>query len=138
MDKNPEAKTNRDEPARPANNGWLRSKGSGPRVALVTLVALLTLGFVLHVRWLASQPDLPGAVQRASSWLQMITGDNLAGVSLVFGPFVLVFAFVLGLLVHYGLPQVWQSARRFARPQVGRGGRLHLRPLHLRLALVQK
>jgi|GEM_PF-5681591 len=113
MQENLEAKTSEGVPPPAARNGgWLRNKEAGPRVALAILVALLTLGFVLHVRWLASQPDLSGAVQRAGSWLQLVSGDNLPGVSLVFGPFIALVAFVAGVLVHYGMPQVWQSARR--------------------------
>jgi hypothetical protein len=113
MDKNRGTKAD-DGASRQAapSGGWLRNKEAGPRAALATLVALLTLGFVLHVRWLASQPDLPRAVKRAGSWLQVVTGDDLPGVSLVFGPFIALVAFVAGVLVHYGMPQVWQSARR--------------------------
>lgn len=111
MDQDLNGKT---EPSSTEGRGTSRPAGTdmAPRIALAVLVALLIVGFAIHVRWLLSLHDLPEAVSKAGGWLRMLTGDDLPAVSLVIGPFVALLATVTGLLVHYGMPQVWQSARR--------------------------
>ena len=90
----------------------LQGKEMAPRIALGTLVALLVVGFTMHLRWLLSLPNLPEAFSKARSWLQVLRGNELLALTFVIGPFATLFAFVIGLLVRYGMPQVWQSARR--------------------------
>jgi hypothetical protein len=99
-------------PPRTADGSWLRGKDVGPRVSLAIFVALLTAGFALHVRWLLSEQKLSDAVLRASDWFRMLGDGSWPAVLLVFGPFLMLIAVVVGFLIHFGMPQVWQSARR--------------------------
>jgi hypothetical protein len=89
---------------------WFRGKEGGPRAALAALAALLTIGFALYARWLFSVEGPSDAIGRARAWLDVFSGENLAAVTLAFGPFAVLLALVIGLLVHYGMPQVWQTA----------------------------
>jgi hypothetical protein len=89
-----------------------KGQGVAPRVALAVAVALVVAGFALYLRWLLMEPTLGDAVLSADNWLKAFTKGNAAAVLLVLGPLVALLALVAGLLIHFGMPQVWQSARR--------------------------
>lgn len=89
-----------------------KGQGVAPRVALAVAVALLVAGFALYVRWLVTVPTLADAVVSADKWLDAFTNGNGAAVLLVLGPLVALLALVAGLLIHFGMPHVWQSARK--------------------------
>ncbi len=97
------------EPA--PQRSWLGSREAGPRMALVGLVALLTAGFVMHLQWLLSKPNLADAMQQAGGWVHLLEADGFSAALLVIGPSLMLVALVLGLLVHFGMPRVWQSAQ---------------------------
>jgi hypothetical protein len=89
-----------------------RSKDATPRIALAVVVAVLTASLALHVRWLFSKRSLSDAVSDASTWLKAMAGGGWSANSFVFGPYLVLLVLVAGLLVHYGMPRVWQSVRR--------------------------
>jgi hypothetical protein len=89
-----------------------KGQGVAPRVALAVAVALLVAGFALYLRWLVTEPTLGDAVLSADNWLKAFAKGNGAAVLLVLGPLVALLALVAGLLIHFGMPQVWQSARK--------------------------
>lgn len=95
----------------PPQNGAQRGQGGGARAALAVFVALLTAALFVHLRWVFSKP-LPGLVSDANGWLSALSGKSLPSLMLVLGPSVALLALTVGLLVHFGFPQVWPSARR--------------------------
>src|SRR5688500_12390231 len=83
------------------------------KAALVVLLALVTMAFGVHTRWLYLK-SLPVAASDTSTWLQEVAGPKLAAYALIFAPFVAVLSVVVVLLVQQGLPKVWDSVRRSA------------------------
>lgn len=94
-----------------AQNGPQRGQGVGARAALAVFVALLTAALFVHLRWVFSKP-LPGLVSDANGWISALSGKSLPSLMLVVGPSAGLLALTVGLLVHFGFPQVWPSARR--------------------------
>jgi hypothetical protein len=89
-----------------------KGQGMAPRVALAVFVALLVPLFTLYAYWLIMAPTLSHAVLRADDWLNVFTQGKGGAVLLVFGPALALLCVVGGVLLHFGMPQVWKSARR--------------------------
>jgi len=89
----------------------VRGQGAGARAALAIFVALLTAAFFVHLRWVFSKP-LPGLVTDANGWISALSGKSLPSLLLVLGPSMALLVLAIGLLVQFGFPQVWLSARR--------------------------
>ena len=83
------------------------------KASLAALVALVTVGIGLHLRWLLSKP-LSEAATQASDWLSDVSGPHLSAYALIFSPFLLLFSGLTALLLQQGLPTVWKSVRRSA------------------------
>lgn len=88
------------------------AKDLGRRAALAVFVALLMPALIIYLRWLFSKPSLSDVIAEATSWLRVVTGNDLAAIGLAFGPLLGLLVLVAVVLVHFGMPQVWQSARR--------------------------
>jgi hypothetical protein len=78
---------------------------------LVALAALFSVGFVTHLLWLHSKKDVGEALLQAGGWLHLLENGGWLAALVVFGPSLGLLALVVALLVHYGLPEVWQTAR---------------------------
>lgn len=101
----------RDRKRSSGSDGQVRDEAYR-KLSLGILVALSTVALGLYGHWLYSARSFSEAGRRASSWIYGLSGADLAGVLLVFGPFIALLAVVISLLVKNGLPDVWQSVRQ--------------------------
>ena len=62
--------------------------------------------------WLVTAGSVQGAVAKADTWLLTFSKSTTTAVVVVFGPLLVLVGLIAAVLVHFGLPQMWKSARR--------------------------
>ncbi len=89
-----------------------KGQSAAQRAALAGFVTLVVAGFGVYLSWLITAGSVQGAVARADTWLLTFSKSTGTAVLVVIGPLLVLVGLIAAVLVHFGLPQVWKTARR--------------------------